>query len=72
MKEITIKIDEQTFNAINNAVIAGIDIYTSIQLCCIIPSKFSPLEKLSDEEIQQRKEKLSNFYKELEDKFLRP
>ena len=69
-KTITIKIDEETFNGLNNAVIAYADIVWGIYLGCEVSNKFEPLKSLPEEKLLERKDKVLNFYKEVEKQFL--
>ena len=69
-KTITIEIDEETFNGLNNAVIAYTDVIWGIYLGCEVDTKFEPLKSLPEEKLLERKDKVLNFYKEIEKQFL--
>lgn len=69
-KTITIEIDEDSFNGLNNAIIAYFDILSAIYLGCYVPEKFEPLKTLSEEELKARKISLVNLYKDIEKQYL--
>lgn len=68
--KITMDIDEETFNVINNAVIAGLDIYSALLFHCSVPQKFEKLKDLTEEQLDNKRKKLINFYASLEKEFL--
>jgi hypothetical protein len=69
-KTITVKIDENAFNGLNNAIIAYNEIIFAIDFCCDIPSKLEPLKKLSEEELHARRDALVKMYRDMEQSFL--
>ena len=68
--KITIEIDENTFNGLNNACIAYNDIVGACLFGCDVPSKFKKLKTLSEEELLARRDAVCNLYKQIEKQFL--
>lgn len=68
-KTITIRIDENTFNGLNNAYIAYNDIIFACLMGCEVPEKFKKLKNLSDEELCERRTALLEMYREIERQF---
>lgn len=66
---ITLKVDEQTLNELNNAIVAYGDICWGLILGTQVPAKFEPLKQKSEEEIRARFNSLVDFYKKIEEKF---
>jgi len=66
---ITIEVDENTLNGLNNAVAAYGDLCWSLFLGTEIPVKFEPLKQKSEEEIRARFDSVKDFYKKIEQKF---
>ena len=66
---ITLEVDEETLNGLNNAIAAYGDICWSLMLGTEIPPKFEPLTQKSEEEIRARFNALVDFYKKIEEKF---
>lgn len=69
-KTITIEIDEEAFNGLNNAVIAYMDILFALKFCCEVPEKFRPLKEKSEEELDARRDAVMQLYKDVEQQFL--
>lgn len=69
-KTITIEIDEDAFNGLNNAVIAYMDIVYACFLHCEVDSKFEKLKELPEEKLFARRDKLVDMYKQIEQQFL--
>jgi hypothetical protein len=69
-KTITIEIDEDAFNGLNNAVAAYLDILFAIKLCCDVPDKFRPLKDKSEEELDARRDAVMQLYRDVEKQFL--
>ena len=69
-KTITIEIDEDAFNGLNNAVVAYMDILFAIKFCCEVPEKFRPLKNKSEEELDARRDAVVQLYKDIEKQFL--
>ena len=69
-KTITIEIDEDAFNGLNNAVIAYMDIVYACFLHCEVDSKFEKLNELPVEKLFARRDKLVDMYKQIEQQFL--
>ena len=69
-KIISVEIDDETFNGLNNAVIAYMDILFALKFCCDVPEKFKPLKDKSEEELDARRDAVMQFYKEVEKQFL--
>ena len=69
-KTITIEIDENAFNGLNNAVIAYLDIVSACFLRCEVDSKFEKLKTLSDEQLFARRDSLVDMYHQIEKQFL--
>lgn len=67
---VELNLTMDTFNGLNNAIIAYNDIIFAIEFCCDIPSKLEPLKKLPLEELHARREALMKMYKDLEKYFL--
>ena len=68
-KTITIEIDEETFNELNNAVAAYNDIVWACFFGCQVSNKFEKLKDLPDEILLARRDSLFNMYKEIEKQF---
>lgn len=68
-KIITIEIDENTFKALNNAVIHYGDLIFACFLRCEVPTKFEKLKTLSDEELFARRDALMDMYQQIEKEF---
>ena len=66
---ITLEVDEETLNGLNNAIAAYGDICWSLMLGTEIPAKFEPLKQKSEEEIRARFNALVDFYKKIEERF---
>ena len=69
-KTITIEIDENAFNGLNNAVIAYMDIVWACFLHCEVDSKFEKLKKMPEEALFARRDALVDMYKQIEKQFL--
>lgn len=69
-KTITIEIDEDAFNGLNNAVVAYMDILFAIKFCCEVPEKFRPLKNKSEKELDARRDAVVQLYKDIEKQFL--
>ena len=69
-KTITIEIDEDAFNGLNNAVAAYLDILFAIKFCCDVPDKFRPLKDKSEEELDARRDAVMQLYRDVEKQFL--
>lgn len=69
-KTITVEIDENAFNGLNNAIIAYNDIIFAIDFCCDVPAKLEPLKKLPEEELHARRDALIKMYRDIEKQFL--
>ena len=69
-KTITIEIDENAFDGLNNAVAAYMDILFAIKFCCDVPEKFRPLKQKSEEELDARQNAVMQLYKDIEKQFL--
>lgn len=69
-KTITVEIDENAFNGLNNAIIAYNDIIFAIDFCCDVPTKLEPLKKLPEEELHARRDALIKMYRDIEKQFL--
>ena len=69
-KKITIEIDENAFDGLNNALIAFNEIAFAIKFCCDVPSKLEPLKDLPEERLDARRKALFEMYKEVEKQFL--
>lgn len=67
---VELNLTTDTFNGLNNAIIAYNDIIFAIEFCCDIPSKLEPLKKLPIEELHARRDALLELYRELEKHFL--
>lgn len=66
---ITLEVDEQTLNGLNNAVAAYGDICWGLMLGTEVPARFEPLKQKSEEEIRARFNSLVDFYKKIKQKF---
>ena len=66
---ITLEVDEETLNGLNNAIAAYGDICWSLMLGTEVPAKFEPLKQKSEEEIRARFNALVDFYKKIEERF---
>ena len=66
---ITLEVDEETLNGLNNAIAAYGDICWSLMLGTEVPAKFEPFKQKSEEEIRARFNALVDFYKKIEEKF---
>ena len=66
--QITVDIDEETFNALNNACIAYNDVIFGIVMGCEVPSVFEPLREKSEEELWGRLNKLKQLYLDIQQK----
>lgn len=66
---ITLEVDEQTFNGLNNAVAAYGDICCGLIFGTQVPARFEPLRLKSEEEIRTRFNSLVDFYRKIEEKF---
>ena len=66
---ITLEVDEQILNGLNNAIAAYGDICWGLILGTQVPAKFAPLKQKSEEEIRARINSLVDFYKKIEEKF---
>ena len=53
--------------ALNNACVAYGDIVWSVYLGCEVPSKFDPLKKLSQKELEARINCLKDVYRQVEE-----
>lgn len=69
-KTITIEIDEDAFNGLNNAVAAYMEILFAIKFCCDVPDKFRPLKQKSEEELDARRDAVMQLYRDVEKQFL--
>ena len=69
-KVITIEIDENAFNGLNNAVISYMDLVFACYMKCEVSSKFEKLKNLSDEELFARRDALVDMYKQIEKEFI--
>ena len=66
---ITLEVDEETLNGLNNAIAAYGDICYGLIIGTQVPVKFEPLKQKSEEEIRARFNALVDFYKKIEEKF---
>ena len=66
---ITLEVDEETLNGLNNAIAAYGDICYGLIIGTQVPAKFEPLKQKSEEEIRARFNALVDFYKKIEEKF---
>lgn len=66
---ITLEVDENTLNGLNNAVAAYGDLCWSLYLGTEIPVKFEPLKQKSEEEIRARFNAVKGFYEKIEQEF---
>ena len=67
---VELQLTMDTFNGLNNAIIAYNDIIFAIDMCCAVPQKFEPLKKLSEQELHARRDALMKMYRELEQYFI--
>ena len=66
---ITLEVDEETLNGLNNAIAAYGDICYGLIIGTQVPAKFEPLKQKSEEETRARFNALVDFYKKIEEKF---
>ena len=68
-KTITVEIDEEMLNGLNNAVAAYRDICRSLLLGCDVPLQFDGLKEKSDKEIRARFMAIKSLYEKIEREF---
>ena len=66
---ITLEVDEETLNGLNNAIAAYGDICYGLIIGTQVPVKFESLKQKSEEEIRARFNALVDFYKKIEERF---
>ena len=68
-KTITIEVDEEMLNGLNNAVAAYGNVCRKIILGVDVPTEFGPLKQFSDEAIKERFMAVKSLYEKIEREF---
>ena len=67
-KEISITVDKKTADNLRNAVVAYLDILDRCYLGLELPAKFEKFAELSDEEIDERRQSIVSFLRQVQTK----